>query len=155
MVRSSYNRYNGFEISIIENAMKTTHVVLGTSPFVTSHTMVSVLDCAKPFFDHNFDSGCTAIRGADRQLVCSGRSQVLFLFLGLSFFNMAVPGRFRDLMRASDVVYDSQTCVIVGLQSKPWATRWWTWKSERDKVTGQCRMCKYACASCSCVVHSH
>ena len=39
-------------------------------------------------------------------------------------------------MRASDVVYDSQTCVIVGLQLKPWAMRWWTWKSERDKVTG-------------------
>ena len=94
MVRSSYNIYNGFEISIIENAMKTTHIVLGMSPFVTSHTMASVLNCAKPSFDHDFDSGCTVIRGADRQLVCSGRSQVLFLFLSLSFFNMALPGHF-------------------------------------------------------------
>ena len=74
----SYNRYNGFEISIIVNAKKTTHVVLDTSPFVTSHTMMNVLDCTKPSFDHGFDGGCAATRGVDKQLVCSGRSQALF-----------------------------------------------------------------------------
>ena len=55
-----------------------THIVLDTNPFVMSHTMTSVLDCAKPSFDHGFSGGNAATRGVDRQLVCSGRSQVLF-----------------------------------------------------------------------------
>ena len=38
-------------------------------------------------------------------------------------------------MRASEVVLETETYVIFGLHSKPWATRWWTWKSERDEVT--------------------
>ena len=57
---------NGFKISIIVNAKKTTHVVLDTSHFLTSHTMTSVLDCAKLSFDHGFDGCCAATRGVNR-----------------------------------------------------------------------------------------
>jgi len=70
----SYNRYNGLEVSIIVNGMKWTHVVLDTSPFPTSHTVTSVLDCFKPPFDHGLDGGCMATRGVDRRAVCSGSS---------------------------------------------------------------------------------
>ena len=57
---------NGFKISIIVNAKKTTHVVLNTSHFLTSHTMMSVLDCAKSSFDHGFDGCCAATHGVNR-----------------------------------------------------------------------------------------
>ena len=32
---------------------------------MTSHMMMSVLDCAKQSFDHDFDGGCAATHGVD------------------------------------------------------------------------------------------
>ena len=56
----SCNKYNDFEISVIVNAKKMTHIVLDVSLFVMSHTMLSVLHCTKPSFEHGFNGGWSA-----------------------------------------------------------------------------------------------
>ena len=51
-------------------------------------------------------------------------------------------------MRVSKVMLETEMYAIFGLHLKPWAMRWWTWKSERDEVTRsmqsvQVRTCVY------------
>ena len=69
---------------------------------------------------------------------------------------MAVLGRFRDLMRVSKVMLETEMYAIFGLHSKPWVTRWWTWKSERDEVTRSMQSVQ-VCTRVyqQCVVRSH